>query len=53
MRLTLAIPVAVVIIYLMIWYGPDVIAGHDIGKVTGPLRVLRLRRLGMRHGDGS
>ncbi len=42
--LAVAIPVAVVIIYLLIWYGPDVLARHDIGNVTGPLRVLRLQQ---------
>jgi hypothetical protein len=40
----LTILVAVVIIYLLIWYGPDVIARHDVGNVTGPLRVLRLQQ---------
>jgi pentapeptide repeat protein len=42
--LAVAVPVAAVIIYLLIWYGPDVIARHDIGNVTGPLRVLRLQQ---------
>ena len=42
--LAVAIPVAAVIIYLLIWYGPDVIARHDIGNVTGPPRVLRLQQ---------
>jgi uncharacterized protein YjbI with pentapeptide repeats len=42
--LVVAIPVAAGIIYLLIWYGPDVIARHDIGNVTGPLRVLRLQQ---------
>src|SRR5258708_17823641 len=42
--LSLAIPLAAVIIYLLIWYGPDVIARHDVGNVTGPLRVLRLQQ---------
>jgi uncharacterized protein YjbI with pentapeptide repeats len=42
--LAVAIPVAAVIIYLLIWYGPDVIARHDIGNATGPLRVLRLQQ---------
>ena len=42
--LAVAIPVAAVIIYLLIWYGPDVLARHDIGNVTGPLRVLRLQQ---------
>src|SRR5215472_1851456 len=41
---SLAVPVAAVIIYLLIWYGPDVIASHDIGSVTGPLRVVRLQQ---------
>jgi hypothetical protein len=36
--------VVAVIIYLLIWYGPDVLARHDIGSVTGPLRVLRLQQ---------
>ncbi len=35
---------AAVIIYLLIWYGPDLIARHDIGNVTGPLRILRLQQ---------
>jgi len=42
--LAVAIPVAAVIIYLLIWYGPDLIARHDIGPVTGPLRILRLQQ---------
>jgi hypothetical protein len=42
--LAAAIPVAAVIIYLLIWYGPDAIARHDIGNVTGQLRVLRLQQ---------
>jgi hypothetical protein len=40
----LAILVAAFIIYLLIWYGPDVIARHDIGNITGPLRVFRLQQ---------
>jgi hypothetical protein len=39
-----AIPVAAVVIYLLIWYGPDVLARHDIGNVTGTLRALRLEQ---------
>jgi len=45
--LAVAIPVAAVLVYLvylLIWYGPDVLARHDIGNVTGPLRVLRLQQ---------
>jgi uncharacterized protein YjbI with pentapeptide repeats len=42
--LAVAILVAAIIIYLLIWYGPDVLARHDIGNVTGPLRVLRLQQ---------
>jgi uncharacterized protein YjbI with pentapeptide repeats len=42
--LILAILAAAVIIYLLIWYGPDVLAHHDIGNVTGPLRVSRLEQ---------
>ena len=41
--LAVCMPVAAVIIYLLIWYGPDLIARHDIGNVTGPLRILRLQ----------
>ena len=33
-----------VVTYLLIWYGPDVIARHDIGNATGPLRILRLQQ---------
>jgi pentapeptide repeat protein len=44
MWLSLAIPVAAVIIYVLIWYGPDLIAKHDIGTVTGPLRIFRLQQ---------
>lgn len=35
---------AAVVTYLLIWYGPDVIARHDIGNATGPLRILRLQQ---------
>ena len=42
--LAVAIPVAAVIIYLLIWYGPDVLARHDVGNVTGPLQTLRLQQ---------
>ena len=42
--LAVAIPVAAVIIYLLIWYGPDVLATHDVGNVTGPLQTLRLQQ---------
>jgi hypothetical protein len=42
--LAVAIPVAAGIIYLLIWYGPDVIARHDIGNITGPLRAFRLQQ---------
>lgn len=42
-RLSLAVLVVAVVIYLLIWYGPDVLARHDIGSVAGPLRVLRLQ----------
>jgi hypothetical protein len=44
MWLILALPLAAVIIYLLIWYGPDVLARHDVGNVTGPLRALRLQQ---------
>ena len=42
--LSLAILVTAVVLYLLVWYGPDVIARHDIGNVTGALRVLRLQQ---------
>lgn len=32
-----------VIIYLLLWYGPDLIARHDIGNVAEPVRALRLQ----------
>lgn len=30
--------------YLLLWYGPDLIARHDIGSVSGPVRLLRLQQ---------
>jgi hypothetical protein len=42
--LAVAIPVAAVVIYLLVWYGPDLIARHDVGEVSGPLRILRLQQ---------
>lgn len=41
---SLGIPLAAVIVYLLIWYGPDLIARHDIGNVRGPLRVFRMQQ---------
>ncbi len=35
---------AVLLVYLLIWYGPDLIARHDVGEVAGQLRVLRLQQ---------
>jgi hypothetical protein len=35
---------ALAVLYLLLWYGPDLIAKHDIGAVTGPLRTLRLQQ---------
>ena len=32
------------VLYLLLWYGPDVLARHDVGSVSGPLRVLRLQQ---------
>ena len=49
--LAIGIPVAAVIAYLLIWYGPDGLAGHDIGSVTGLLRTLRLQEARTRHED--
>lgn len=34
---------AVAVLYLLLWYGPDLLATHDIGNVTGSLRALRLQ----------
>jgi hypothetical protein len=42
--LSLAILVTAAVIYLLVWYGPDVIARHDIGNVTGVQRTLRLQQ---------
>jgi Pentapeptide repeats (8 copies) len=42
--LTLAAAVAAGIVYVLIWWGPDAIAGHDIGNVTGSLRALHLQQ---------
>jgi pentapeptide repeat protein len=44
LRIVVAIPLAAIIIYLLIWFGPDLLARHDIGPVTGPLRILRLQQ---------
>ena len=41
--LAIATLVAAGIIYLLIWYGPDVIARHDIGSVTGSHRAAALQ----------
>jgi hypothetical protein len=40
--LILAVAVAAVF-YVLIWYGPDVLARHDVGNVSGPERSLRLQ----------
>lgn len=40
----LAIPIAAFAVYVLIWYGPDVLARHDLGSVTGRLPVLRLQQ---------
>ena len=29
-------------VYLLVWYGPDLIARHDVGPVTGPQRAIQL-----------
>ncbi len=42
--IVLAILVLAVVVYLLIWYGPDLIARHDVGSVTGPLRTLRMQQ---------
>jgi hypothetical protein len=42
--LGVALLVGAAVIYLLVWLGPDLIARHDIGNVTGPLRVLRLQQ---------
>ncbi len=40
----IAATATVVVLYLLLWYGPDVLARHDVGSVGGPLRVLRLQQ---------
>ena len=42
--LSLAIPVGGVVVYLLLWYGPDLLARHDVGDVAGQLRALRLQQ---------
>lgn len=42
--LALAILAGAVVIYLLLWYGPDLIARHDIGAVAEPVRALRLQQ---------
>jgi Pentapeptide repeats (8 copies) len=42
--LSVAIPVAAAVIYLLIWFGPDVIARHDVGHITGSARALDLQK---------
>jgi hypothetical protein len=39
--LWLAVALAAAVIYLLIWYGPDLLARHGIENVTGPLRAFR------------
>jgi hypothetical protein len=38
-----AVVVAAGLAYLLLWYGPDAIAVHDVGHVTGSARVVRLQ----------
>ena len=33
-----------VVLYLLLWYGPDLLARHDVGRVSGALRVSRLQQ---------
>ncbi len=40
----IAATATVAVLYLLLWYGPDVLARHDVGSVGGPLRVLRLQQ---------
>ncbi len=42
--LVIAAAVAVAVLYLLLWGGPDVLARHDVGNVTGSLRALRLEQ---------
>jgi hypothetical protein len=32
------------VLYVLLWYGPDLIARHDVGNVIGPARSLRLQQ---------
>ena len=36
--------VAVAVVYLLLWYGPDLLARHDVGNVSGALRAFRLQQ---------
>jgi len=42
--LVAAILVVAVITYLLVWYGPDLIARHDLGPVTGPHWAIQLQQ---------
>jgi hypothetical protein len=44
LALLVAVGIICLLTWLLIWYGPDVIARHDIGNVTGPLRILRMQQ---------
>ena len=35
---------AAAVIYLLLWYGPDLIARHDVGTITGTQRAIQLRQ---------
>lgn len=40
----IAAAAAVAVLYLLLWAGPDVLARHDVGNITGSLRSLRLQQ---------
>lgn len=39
----IAAAAVVAVLYLLLWYGPDVLARHDVGNVSGAPRVFRMQ----------
>src|SRR5262249_21987375 len=42
--LAAALIVAAAITYLLIWYGPDLLARHDVGLISGSQRAIQLQQ---------
>jgi hypothetical protein len=40
----IAAAAAFAVLYLFLWYGPDLLARHDVGPVSGALRLSRLQQ---------